>query len=187
MKAKRLPSLFLLFVISITYGQATFTSGASATDLATQITGPGITISSPTITNGASTQLGTYLNGIGGAGLQLDSGIILTTGTVTEAFSTNSATGISENPGSSFTDADLTAIEALATNDVVIFEFDAVLDPLATVLTIDYQFMSDEYNEYVCSDFNDIFGYFISGPGITGTQNIALVPGTSNAVNYRFY
>lgn len=182
MQLKRLPSLFLLFLVSISYGQATFTSGSSATDLATQITGPGITISSPVITNGTGTQVGIYSNGIAGAGLQLDAGIILTTGDVTESFSTNSATGISLGPGSSFSDADLTAIDANATNDVVIFQFDAVLDPLATVLTIDYQFMSDEYNEYVCSTFNDVFGYFVSGPGITGTQNIALVPGTANPV-----
>ena len=182
MQSKRLPILFLLFMISYTYGHATFSSGNTATEVATQITGPGSTITSPVIVNGAGTQVGIYSDGIANAGLQLDSGIILTTGTVTESFSTNSATGISLGPGLTFSDGDLTAIDANAINDVVIFEFDATLDALATVLTIDYQFMSDEYNEYVCSAFNDIFGYFISGPGITGTQNIALVPGTSNAV-----
>lgn len=169
-------------MISYAQGQATFSSGSTATDLATQITGPGITITSPSIVNGAGTQVGIYSNGIAGAGLQLDSGIILTTGDVTESFSTNSETGISLGPGTTFSDADLTAIDANATNDVVVFQFDATLDAFATVLTIDYQFMSDEYNEYACSAFNDIFGYFISGPGITGTQNIALVPGTSNPV-----
>lgn len=182
MQSKRLPLLFLLFMISYTYGQATFSSGNTAAELATQITGPGITITSPVIVNGAGTQVGIYSDGIANAGLQLDSGIILTTGTVTESFSTNSATGISLGPDTTFSDADLTAIDANAINDIVIFQFDATLDALATVLTIDYQFMSDEYNEYVCSAFNDIFGYFISGPGITGTQNIALVPGTSNPV-----
>jgi len=182
MQLKRLSLLFLLFMISISHGQATFTSGSSALDLANQITGPGITISNPQIVSGIATQVGVFSNGIAGANLQLNSGIILTTGDVTESFSTNNQTAVSDGPDDTFSDADLTAIEALATNDVVIFQFDAVLDPLATVLTIDYQFMSDEYNEYVCSPFNDIFGYFISGPGISGTQNIALVPGTSNAV-----
>ncbi len=174
--------IFAFFGVLNTYSQATFTSGSTASDMAVQITGPGVTISNPLIVNGASTQVGTYSNGIAGAGLQLDSGIILTTGTVTESFSINNDTGISLGPGTIFSDADLTAIDPNATRDVVVFQFEAVLDPLATVLTIDYQFMSDEYNEYVCSTFNDVFGYFISGPGITGTQNIALVPGTSNPV-----
>lgn len=182
MPIKRILTLFLLLTISFTYGQATFTSGNTAAELATQITGPGITINNPQIINGTGTQVGIYSSGVAGANLQLDSGIILTTGTVAESFSTNSATGISLGPGTTFSDADLTAIDAAATRDVVIFQFEAVLDPLATVLTIDYQFMSDEYNEYVCSAFNDIFGYFVSGPGITGTQNIALVPGTTNPV-----
>jgi hypothetical protein len=174
--------VFFLIMCTPSWSQATFTSGSSAADMATEITGPGVPLSNPSIVSGAGTQVGIYSNGIAGAGLQLDSGIILTTGTVTEAFSTNSATGITEGPGTTFSDPDLTAIDANATNDVVVFQFDATLDPLATVLTIDYQFMSDEYNEWVCSTFNDIFGYFISGPGITGTQNIALVPGTSNPV-----
>jgi len=31
--------------------------------------------------------------------------------------------------------------------------------------------------------FNDIFAFLISGPGIVGTQNIALVPGTTTPVS----
>lgn len=182
MRTQTILLAFLCCLISSTYGQATFSSGSSATDLATQITGPGITITNPQIVSGSGTQVGIYSNGVAGANLQLDSGIILTTGDVAESFTTNNNAGISLGPGSTFSDPDLTAIEGLATNDVVVFQFDAVLDPLATVLTIDYQFLSDEYNEYVCSAFNDVFGYFVSGPGITGTQNIALVPGTTNPV-----
>lgn len=185
---KTLYLYFILFFISFKlFSQATFSSGSSAADLATQISGPGITITNPTI-SGASSQRGTFSNGVAGANLQLDSGIILTTSTVTESFSTNSSTSISENPrlGVTVTDPELTAVQANAINDVVIFEFDAVLDPLATVLTIDYQFMSDEYNEYVCSNFNDVFGYFITSDTTdpyTGYTNFGFVPGTTNPVS----
>ncbi len=173
----------LLFLVSATvHSQATFTSGATATQLATQITGPGITINNPQIISGVGTQLGVFSNGIAGANLQLNTGIILTTSTVAESFTTNSSGGISLGPGTFYNDPDLTGIVSSANRDVVVFQFEAVLDPLATVLTIDYQFMSDEYNEYVCSNINDVFGYFVSGPGISGTQNIALVPGTPNPV-----
>ena len=38
-------------------------------------------------------------------------------------------------------------------------------------------FGSDEYLEWVGS-FNDGFAFFISGPGIVGLENLALIPGT---------
>lgn len=63
-----------------------------------------------------------------------------------------------------------------------------------------YVFASEEYPEYACSPFNDVFGFFLNGPrpgGATPYQNfnIALVPGTNlpvainnlhpdNSVNY---
>ncbi|MFK8054737.1 MAG: choice-of-anchor L domain-containing protein [Saprospiraceae bacterium] len=47
-----------------------------------------------------------------------------------------------------------------------------------------YVFASEEYPEFVCSDYNDIFGFFIDGPGISGPYerggvNLAVVPGTT--------
>jgi hypothetical protein len=117
--------------------------------------------------------------------LQIDSGIVFTTKTIAETFTTNSSGSISLGPNSTYSDPELTNITGNATRDVVIFEFDVTLDALATVLTIDYQFMSDEYNEYVCSSFNDVFGYFVTSDTTapyTGYTNIANVPGTNNAV-----
>ena len=161
----------------------TFTSGVSAATLASTISGPGVTITTPVITTGNSTQVGTFEGAIQGINIEIDDGIILTTGTVNESFSTNSSGSSSTNHGTSTTDSDLDVLAASSMNDPVIFEFDAELGPLATVLTIDYQFSSDEYNEYVCSNFNDVFGYFVSGNGIVGTKNIALVPGSTNSVS----
>lgn len=70
-------------------------------------------------------------------------------------------------------------------NDWVIIEFDFV--PLGDTLSFNYVWGSEEYDTYVGSGFNDVFGFFISGPGITGpysnnAQNIALVPGTNTNV-----
>jgi len=47
-----------------------------------------------------------------------------------------------------------------------------------------YVFASEEYPEFVCSDYNDIFGFFIDGPGFSGPferggVNLAVVPGTN--------
>lgn len=60
--------------------------------------------------------------------------------------------------------------------------------PSADTLRFKYVFASEEYPEYICQNYNDIFGFFISGPGITGPfqnngQNIALIPNTNLPVS----
>ena len=50
-------------------------------------------------------------------------------------------------------------------------------------------FGSMEYTSFTCSGFNDIFGFFLSGPGITGPYsnngiNLALVPEPEGAIDY---
>ncbi|PCI08615.1 MAG: hypothetical protein COB77_01980 [Gammaproteobacteria bacterium] len=40
--------------------------------------------------------------------------------------------------------------------------------PQSTTLAIPFQFGSDEFPEYVCSNFGDLVGIFVSGPGIVG-------------------
>ncbi|MEZ6115309.1 MAG: choice-of-anchor L domain-containing protein [Pirellulaceae bacterium] len=48
--------------------------------------------------------------------------------------------------------------------------------PEVTTVSFEYVFASEEYNEYVNSSFNDVFGFFLNG------SNIALLPGTSTPV-----
>ncbi len=71
------------------------------------------------------------------------------------------------------------------TNDAAILEFD--FKPSSDAISFEYIFASEEYPEYVCSNFNDVFAFFISGPGIDGpysddAENIALIPSTDIAV-----
>lgn len=79
-------------------------------------------------------------------------------------------------------DPDLLAItDGMAVNNCAIIEFDLVA-PSDTFL-IDYIFASEEYPAYTCSQFNDVFGLFVSGPGLEGpflndAVNIAVIPGT---------
>jgi hypothetical protein len=70
-------------------------------------------------------------------------------------------------------------------NHCAILEFDFVPD--FPFLTVGYVFMSHEYPSYTCSVFNDAFGFFVSGPGISGPYsngavNIALIPDTETPV-----
>ncbi len=67
--------------------------------------------------------------------------------------------------------------------DRAVLEFDVV--PTHDSLCINFVFASEEYPNYNCSpQFNDAFGFFLSGPGINGpfmdnAANVAQVPGTS--------
>ena len=68
------------------------------------------------------------------------------------------------------------------TYDAVVIEFDFV--PNGNELNFRYVFASEEYPDFVCSPYNDAFGFFVSGPGIAGpysngAENIALLPGTN--------
>jgi len=59
-------------------------------------------------------------------------------------------------------------------NNVTILEFDFVAN--SESVEFNYVFASSEYTGWTCSSFNDIFGFFLSGPGIAG-------PYSNNAIN----
>ncbi|MFT4759250.1 MAG: gliding motility-associated-like protein [Paraglaciecola sp.] len=92
----------------------------------------------------------------------------------------------SSDMNSAVQDADLSAIAVTsATNDVARYSITFI--PTSDTLQFKYVFASEEYPEWACSNFNDVFGFFISGPGINGPlsnngENIALVPGTNTPV-----
>ncbi len=70
---------------------------------------------------------------------------------------------------------------ATSVNDVMALEFDFV--PEEDTMIFEFVFGSTEYANFTCSYFNDVFGFFLSGPGISGpfqnnAVNIALVPNT---------
>ena len=97
-----------------------------------------------------------------------------------DGISTNFA---SSDMNSSVQDADLSAIAVTnSTNDVA--KYTITFIPTADTLQFKYVFASEEYPQYPCTNFNDVFGFFISGPGISGPlsnngENIALVPSTN--------
>lgn len=67
------------------------------------------------------------------------------------------------------------------TYDACVIELDVV--PTADSLSFNYVFGSEEYDEYVGSDYNDIFAFIISGKGIEKEQNLAVVPNTKIPVS----
>jgi hypothetical protein len=61
-----------------------------------------------------------------------------------------------------------------------ILEFDFVA--LSSEISFDYIFASDEYPEYANCQFNDVFGFFLSGPGYPKT-NLAVLPTTNTGTD----
>ncbi len=176
MKNIRLLSLFSLLIFTSYTGSAQITTNTSVTalQLAQALVGPGAIVLNPIIT-GAPLSYGTFTNG-NSTNIGIEQGIILTSG---------NANIPSSNTASPWSTAHLTAGDPLLafagiTHDACRFEFDVVA--YDSVLTFNYVFGSDEYNDWVGTSFNDAFGFFVSGPGIVGQQNIALLPGGSTPV-----
>ncbi|MFT3886411.1 MAG: choice-of-anchor L domain-containing protein [Flavobacteriales bacterium] len=169
-------------IATVTNAQLTVNSQTDLRRLAESITGPGVVIANPQIT--------CHAKGYGqfhytGSLLGVNEGVILTSGRITDAIGPNDAENTSFQQG---TDGDniLNKVTGRKTNDACKFEFDII--PAGDSLKFDFVFASEEYNEWVGSQYNDVFGFFISGPGISGDagigndHNIALVPNTSQAV-----
>lgn len=112
--------------------------------------------------------------------LGLAAGLILSSGQVTAA--AGASTGFSGNANGTGSDPDLVSISGGTINDRAVLEFDFI--PVGDTVRFRFVFGSEEYPEFVCSGFNDAFGFFLSGPGISGAftngaENLALVPGGS--------
>jgi gliding motility-associated-like protein len=170
--------VILSFFSNTVSAQVNISSGQSAQAMAQKLVGPGITIQNPSLTCAAIAN-GTFQ--VVSSNLGLDSGIVLTTG---RANTTGSSYGVngpaSVNASTNNSTAGDPALNALAnstTQNACILEFDLI--PKGDTISFDYVFGSEEYNTSTCGTYNDAFAFFISGPGISGTQNMALVPGTT--------
>lgn len=126
----------------------------------------------------------------------LSDGLIMATGDVSLAVGPNnqasmSGGGTGNVPG--FCDPDLQTLvfspNLTALMDCAVLEFDFV--PTSDTLRFDFVFASEEYPQFAppvnTSGINDVFGFFLSGPGIAGpftngAQNIALIPGTPTPI-----
>ncbi len=142
--------------------------------------GGGVQVSNFQFTGNA--QARGYFDGTN-SNIGLSSGIIISTGRVADAPGPN-GTPVSDT-GTEFNgqgDPELTAISGspLGTFDAAYIEFDFV--PSSDTVQFRYVFASNEYMLYVGTGVNDVFAFLISGPGIAGEQNVALIPGTTTPV-----
>jgi hypothetical protein len=160
------------------------TAGVTAESMAQALVGSGggVTISDAVFT-GAKVSAGTFSGGADIIGFE--SGIILSTGNIASVAGPNNAedssTINSSDPSSG--DADLTALatgegQTGTTYDAAVLTFSFV--PNGDHVYFDFVFASEEYPEYVHSDYNDVFAFYVNG------TNCALVndqPVSINTIN----
>lgn len=167
------------------FAQLLVATNSNANALVNQIVGNNVTITNAVL-NCNSSASGLFISNSSNIGLT--SGVLLTTGKATNAMGANndSDKGDCFNKNSSFSDPQLNSIEPKATYDGCVLEFD--IKPICNTLQIRYVFGSEEYPEFVGSQFNDAFGFFIWGANPLGGSyngfNIARLPGgTPVAIN----
>lgn len=124
---------------------------------------------------GSSTSAGFFTGGSSSIGIA--SGIVLTTGDARYVEGPNQDDG-SSGFASEAGDPDLDAFFApFETLDSTVLEFSFLVEEDGTDLFFEFVFSSEEYNEFVDSFYNDVFGFFVDG------ENIAFVPGTVDPVS----
>ena len=130
--------------------------------------------------NGGQGARGSF-NCAGPCNLGLGSGVLLTSGSLGLAIGPNNLTGAGTGTGTG-SDSDLNLLNPGGTSpqDASVLEFDFTV--ATDSVRFRYVFGSEEYSDFVGTGCNDVFGFFINGPGITGKKNIARIPGTNTPI-----
>lgn len=177
---KKINILLLLAVFAFTQNliaQFTVNTSLPVQQVIQNFVGTNITISNVTFTGGPLS-IGSFNST---TNYPMSMGLLLSSGNIDSTLGTPASTFVSgalSMPG----DADLDALTSTnITFDAAVLEFDFVAS--GTSFEFHYSFASEEYNEYVNSAFNDIFGLFLSGPGLNAPVNLATIPGTTLPVS----
>ena len=127
-----------------------------------------------------STQIGefTSLN----TAVEIPYGLMLCSGSTENKSGSAVNPNLGPNSSDGVGDPDLAQLVGGNLNNAAVLEFDFV--PQGDTIRFNYTFASVEYPGFICSAFNDAFGFFLSGPGIAGpftngAENLAVVPGTN--------
>lgn len=188
---RRTLSLAALIACStLLHGQLVVNNTQTVNDLVQNVLlGGGVTVSNITFNgmpgNGITDQVGSFNSA--NANVGIGNGVFMATGNVQVALGPNNVDAASiPISGLSYADADLqTLADGQEIFDAAILEFDFI--PSGNQVSFNFVFASEEYLEFVY-EYNDVFGFFLSGPGISGpyannAANIALIPGTTTPVS----
>ncbi len=151
------------------------------TKIAAALVGPGVTISN-VVHTGDPTAAGTFSGGATSVGFD---GVALSSGAIANTVGPDNIESDKTSGFGTAGDADLTALSGFETYDASVLEFDFV--PNADTIYFRYVFGSEEYNEYVNTQFNDVFAFFVNGVNCATVPDPAIpggvLPVSVNSVN----
>ncbi len=188
---QRILLLFLFFSPFTSFGQIEITPATTGIftpeSLITNVfLGDGVEVTNLNF-SGQDIAVGYFTNGTGDIGIER--GILMTTGDATIAQGANNSGGNGFTNGSNSNNCPaLSNIATATTMDIAYYTISFI--PTADTLRFKYVFASEEYPEYACSNFNDVFGFFITGPNPSGgtytSENIALIPDLADPTGETF-
>lgn len=162
--------LVLLLNAALGWCQTSIDTTFTASELVEKILlGQGVLIGNVTY-SGPRHAIGLYQDD--SAHIGFSTGILLTTGNALYSLGPNDSPRMGWATGSPG-DRDLRRIANGRTYDGAILEFDFVTS--SETLAFNFVFASEEYLEYVGSKFNDVFGFFLTGPDSV-KHNLAVLP-----------
>lgn len=191
----RIPSIIAL-VLSVVFTAGTahaqllpFNNASPEHLVQRMLVGQGVAIGTVLFNGQPATAINDQVGSFNGtaSNIGLDSGLVICTGRMVMVEGPNMSmasglAGYTVPPASprGTPDPDLGNFTAMQ-NCVAALEFDFI--PSGDSISFRFVFGSEEYPEYVCAQFNDAFGFFLSGPGISGpfsggAINLAVLPGT---------
>ncbi len=188
MRQFNLVIFFILVYTTCNSQNIVISNTKTATELVNYLVGPGITISNVTTNNSGSNQKGSFTGGGGtSTTFPIGNGIVLTSGSTADikGYNTSNGTSVNANGGGDTDFNKLIPIQGSETDDCSIIEFDFIAT--SDTFSFEYVFGSEEYPDFVCSQFFDMFGFLLSGPnpkgGTYSNLNLATCPNSNIPVN----
>ena len=122
--------------------------------------------------------VGTFSTGNTPTNLGISSGLVLSCSPI--SYLTSEGSTAEANNSSLSGDADLSTITSGSINNCMVLEFDFI--PRSDSINFEYVFASKEYYGFECTNFNDVFAFYLTGVnpdgGMYTKKNIARVPNT---------
>ena len=166
----------VLSVLAASAQAIVVTPETNANTLSSFLAGSGVSISNAQY-SGGSFAAGTFTDGLS-SGVGIDSGVVLSSGSAASVVGPNTSSSTTQYNGTSGL-TNLSDLSGSQTYDATTLSFDFEFDGgTGGDLSFNFVFGSDEYNEWVGSQYNDLFAFYVDG------VNVAELPdGSPVAIN----
>ena len=144
-------------------------TGTTALDMANEIFGSGMDVNTATYSGDADSS-GTYSNGDAVSPFTTpgDTGVILSTGNAIDFTNSDGSTNTNQSGGTSTNatggidgDADFNALAIGSSFDATFLEI--TFTPTGNTITLDFVLSSEEYPDFVNTQYNDVIGVWVNG------------------------